>query len=86
MPVVSVSLSEIGYEGYKSIPKGLRSKLVDKLLREYDLKSHSVVLPFADKAVSVQSVMENHGKMSDTLRSQGELIRKLKEELEDLKE
>ena len=86
MPVVSVSLSEIGFEGYKSIPKGLRSKLVDKLLREYALKSQSVVLPFGDRAVSVQSVMENHGKMSASLKSQGQVIRKLKEELEELKE
>jgi hypothetical protein len=25
MPVVSVSLSEVGYEGYKELPKGKRS-------------------------------------------------------------
>jgi len=68
MPVVSVSLSEIGFEGYKSIPKGLRSKLVDKLLREYDLKSHSVVLPFADRAVSVQTVLDNQHQLELDLK------------------
>jgi len=86
MPVVSVSLSEIGYDGYKSIPKGLRSKLVDKLLREYDLKSHSVVLPFADRAISIQEVLEMQGRMQQSAESQGQLISKLKLELKELKE
>lgn len=86
MPVVSVSLSEIGYEGYKSIPKGLRSKLVDKLVREYALKSHSVVLPFADRAISVQEVLEMQKRMQQSAESQGQVISKLKEELKELKE
>lgn len=86
MPVVSISLSEIGYNGYTNIPKGLRSKLVDKLLREYDLKSHSVVLPFADRAISVEQVLENQGKMQQTLESQAQIIGVLKDELKELKE
>jgi hypothetical protein len=84
MPVVSISLSEIGYNGYTNIPKGLRSKLVDKLLREYDLKSHSVVLPFADRAISVDQVMENQGKMQQTLESQAQIIGILKTERDEL--
>jgi hypothetical protein len=86
MPVVSISLSEIGYNGYTNIPKGLRSKLVDKLLREYDLKSQSVVLPFADRAMSVHQVMENQGKLQQTLESQAQIIGVLKDELRELKE
>jgi len=86
MPVVSISLSEIGYNGYTNIPKGLRSKLVDKLLREYDLKSHSVVLPFADRAMSIQEVLEMQGRMQQSAESQAELISQLKQELTELKE
>jgi len=85
MPVVSISLSEIGYNGYTNIPKGLRSKLVDKLLREYDLKSQSVVLPFADRAMSVHQVMENQGKLQQTLESQAQIIGVLKDKLRELK-
>jgi len=83
MPVVSVSLSEIGYDGYKSIPMGLRSKLVDKLLREYALKSQSVTLPFADRAVSVHSVLENQANMVATIASYAEQIEQLKKELKE---
>jgi len=86
MPVVSVSLSEIGYDGYKSIPMGLRSKLVDKLLREYALKSHSVVLPFADRAISISEVLEMQGRMQQSAESQSQLVAKLKLELKELKE
>jgi len=83
MPVVSVSLSEIGYDGYKSIPMGLRSKLVDKLLREYALKSQSVTLPFADRAISVAQVLENQTKMALTMASYIDEIKMLKKELEE---
>jgi len=82
MPVVSVSLSEIGYEGYKSIPMGLRSKLVDKLLREYALKSNSVVLPFADRAVSVQTVLDNQHQLELDLKyltEENDRLQELKE-------
>jgi len=83
MPVVSVSLSEIGYDGYKNIPMGLRSKLVDKLLREYALKSQSVTLPFADRAISVAQVLENQTKMALTMASYIDEIKMLKKELEE---
>jgi len=83
MPVVSVSLSEIGYDGYKSIPMGLRSKLVDKLLREYALKSQSVTLPFADRAISVAQVLENQSKMALTMACYVDEIKMLKKELKE---
>jgi hypothetical protein len=53
-------------------------------LREYDLKSHSVVLPFADRAISVDQVMENQGKMQQTLESQAQIIGILKTERDEL--
>jgi hypothetical protein len=37
MPVVTVSLCEIGYEGYARIPKGQRSRVVNRMLKEYAL-------------------------------------------------
>ena len=40
MPVVSVSLTEIGYEGYKELPKGQRSRYIDRMLRDYALDHH----------------------------------------------
>jgi len=83
MPTVSISLSEIGYNGYTNIPKGLRSKLVDKLLREYDLKSQSVTLPFADRAISVAEVLENQSKMALTIASYHDEIQQLKKELKE---
>jgi len=43
MPVVSVSLSDVGYEGYKELPKGRRSRYIDRMLREYALDHHHVV-------------------------------------------
>jgi len=42
MPVVSVSLSEVGYEGYKELPKGRRSMMIDRMLRDWALDSHIV--------------------------------------------
>jgi len=86
MPVVSVSLSEIGYDGYKSIPMGLRSKLVDKLLREYALKSQSVVLPFADRAISVQQVLDDQHTLTLDVKHLTEENDRLITKLEGLKE
>jgi len=60
---------------------GLRSKLVDKLLREY-----SVVLPFADRAISISEVLEMQGRMQQSAESQSQLVAKLKLELKELKE
>ena len=37
MPVVTVSLCDAGYEGYKSIMRGLRSRVVNRMLKEYAL-------------------------------------------------
>ena len=39
MPVVTVSLCEVGYDGYKSIQKGNRSRIVNKFLKEHSLKN-----------------------------------------------
>jgi len=37
MPAITASLTEAGYEGYVSIPKGNRSRVIDKLLQEFAL-------------------------------------------------
>ena len=42
MPVVSVSLTDVGYEGYKELPKGQRSRYIDRMLRDYALDHHHV--------------------------------------------
>jgi hypothetical protein len=86
MPVVSISLSEIGYNGYTNIPKGLRSKLVDKLLREYDLRSHSVVIPFEDRAVSVQQVLDDQHMLTLDVKHLTEENDRLITRLKELKE
>jgi hypothetical protein len=42
MPAITASLSETGYDGYKSIPKGNRSRVIDKLLQEYALNRFKI--------------------------------------------
>jgi len=42
MPAITASLSETGYEGYVSIPKGMRSKVIDKMLRDYALEDDDI--------------------------------------------
>jgi len=81
MPTVSISLSEIGYEGYMSISKGMRSKCVDKLLREYALKSAFTVRN--GEHMSIQQVFERQKYLEMTLASQMEKISALKKELKE---
>jgi len=81
MPTVSISLSEIGYEGYMSISKGMRSKCIDKLLREYALKSNWTVRN--GEHMTVKQVFERQKYLEMTLASYAEKITDLKKELKE---
>jgi hypothetical protein len=84
MPVVSVSLSEIGYEGYTSLTKGLRSKIIDSLLCDYALKrAHTVI---NEEHLSVHDVMKKQFHFTHTMQQNQEVIEKLKAELKEMKE
>jgi len=79
MPVVSVSLSETGYEGYVSIPKGERSRCINKLLKEYALKSNWTVRN--GEHLTVNEVFERQRFMQQTIETAHKEIKALKKEL-----
>jgi len=79
MPVVSVSLSDMGYEGYANLPKGSRSRVIDKLLRDYALKSNFTV--HHGEHMSVQQVFERQKYLEMTIETFGQTIKDLKKEL-----
>jgi len=84
MPVVSVSLSETGYEGYRSLTKGLRSKIIDRMLCDYALKrAHTVI---NEEHLSVHDVMKKQFHFTQTMQQSQDEIRSLKAELKELKE
>jgi len=64
-----------------SISKGMRSKCVDKLLREYALKSAYTVRN--GEHMSIQQVFERQKYLEMTLASQFEKITALKKELKE---
>jgi len=84
MPTVSVSLSEIGYEGYTSIIKGNRSRIIDQMLRSYALKRAKVYLN--EEHLSVQKVMERQHHFTETMKQRQDEIDRLTAELKELKE
>jgi len=81
MPVVSVSLSDMGYEGYSNLPKGSRSRIIDKLLRDYALKSNYTV--HHGEHMSVQQVFERQKYLEITIETFGKQITALKKELKE---
>ena len=81
MPAITASLSEIGYEGYASIPKGMRSKVIDELLRDYALKRVRINMGPDIGAISAQQVNDNLQKMQLTLETAYAENKTLKEEL-----
>lgn len=68
MPAITASLSETGYEGYVSIPKGMRSKVIDKMLRDYALKRTHIYREFEGQ-ISVQEVLDRQKKMEQTIET-----------------
>jgi len=84
MPTVSVSLSEIGYEGYTCIMKGNRSRIIDQMLRAYALKRAKVYLN--EEHLSVQEVMERQFHFMETMQQRQDEIDRLTAELKELKE
>jgi len=68
MPAITASLTETGYEGYISIPKGMRSKVIDKMLRDYALKRTHIYREFEGQ-VSVQEVLDRQKKMEQTIET-----------------
>jgi hypothetical protein len=85
MPAITASLSEVGYEGYVSIPKGQRSKVIDRMLRDYALKRTHVRLSPFEGQISVQEVLERQQFMGISMETQLEEIRMLKEENKKLR-
>jgi|TARA_R100000049_G_C1878119_1_gene35457 hypothetical protein len=77
MPVVSVSLSEVGWEGYKALPRGKRSQMIDKMLREYALDHQRTVM--GQEALSVKEVLERQKYLETTNQTLNEEIKRLKE-------
>jgi len=78
MPAITASLSEIGYEGYVSIPKGMRSKVIDKMLRDYALKKTMIYREQVGQ-ISVQEVLDTHDHLILSLETARKEIRELKE-------
>lgn len=77
MPAITASLSEIGYEGYVSIPKGMRSKVIDKMLRDYALKKTMIYREQVGQ-MSVQQVLDQREQdltSLKTLQQENKLLR-----------
>ena len=81
MPVVSVSLSKVGYEGYVALPRGKRSQKIDEMLREYALDRQRTVLH--DQALSVREVLERQKDMEERLHLQYKEILELREKVKE---
>jgi hypothetical protein len=84
MPVVSVSLSERGFEGYTSLTKGLRSRIIDKLLCEYALKRTYTVIN--EEHLSVHDVMKRQFHFKETMQQSQDEINKLRQERDELED
>jgi len=83
MPAITASLSEVGYEGYKTIPKGMRSKAIDTMLRDYALNRTHVRTEF--ERLSVQEVLDRQKNYEAIQANYLEQIMTLREELKQLK-
>lgn len=83
MPAITASLSEVGYEGYRAIPKGMRSKVIDRMLRDYALKRTHVLTEF--EHMSVQDVLDRQKFMQISMETFQDEIKTLKEENKQLK-
>ena len=95
MPVVTVSLCEVGYEGYKDIPKGQRSRVVNRMLKEYALSISERFWyqdekiygrnrrTMEDRPISASMVWDRQGRMEERLAiliaENKELRKKVKE-------
>lgn len=76
MPVVSVSLSEVGYEGYKELPKGKRSEYIDRMLRDYALSRHTVTpRPGESERLTVKEVLERQQFLEQTINTLNEELK-----------
>ena len=79
MPVVSVSLSKVGYDGYDSLPRGQRSRIIDKMLREYALDRIRLHSPYEDKHyLTVKEVLERQEYLKTTIETLTAEVKRLK--------
>ena len=81
MPVVSVSLSEVGWEGYKALPRGKRSQMIDKMLREYALDHQRTVMH--QESLSVREVLTRQKDLEERLHLQYQEIQKLRKKVKE---
>ena len=80
MPVVSVSLTNVGYDGYVSLPKGQRSRIIDKMVREYALERIRINAPHEEKHyLTVAEVLERQTKLEITISTLMDENKRLKE-------
>jgi len=82
MPNVSVSLTDAAYEGYKTIPKGKRSRVASKAYLAYnhtatrvkyvayeDQDGERVKIPLAGKSVNeIMEIMSQQAKCIDSMQ------------------
>jgi len=85
MPAITASLTETGYEGYTSIPKGMRSKVIDKMLRDYALARTHVYREFEGQ-ISVQEVLNREKTQAISMKTLNKEIKRLKEELKEARQ
>jgi len=81
MPVVSVSLSEVGWEGYKALPRGKRSQMIDKMLREYALDNQRTVMH--QESLSVREVLTRQKDLEERLHLQYQEIQELRKKVKE---
>ena len=81
MPVVSVSLTEVGYEGYKELPKGQRSRYIDRMLRDYALDHHHATTRSGRR--SIREIGEAQVLLQQRIDSYEKENKRLREELKE---
>ena len=82
MPSITASLSEAGYEGYRAIPKGMRSQVIDRMLRDYALNTvHITPKPGDFEKLTVQQALEKIEFVKITNETLFEENRELKKKL-----
>ena len=82
MPSITASLSEAGYEGYRTIPKGMRSQVIDRMLRDYALNRHHITPQPGDfEKLTVQQALDKIEFTKKSLATLFEENRELKKKL-----
>ena len=76
-----MSLSEVGWEGYKALPRGKRSQMIDKMLREYALDHQRTVMH--QESLSVREVLTRQKDLEERLHLQYQEIQELRKKVKE---